>query len=505
MIHPKVKVVTAEEMSRIESASIAKGAEEKKFMENAGRVLSDQARRFIAERKLKPKILLLTGKGKNGGDAYVAGQHFLKGSFSVSALSLAPIEESPQLVRHEMDRFVELGGRIHFIKKVDDIDLDGSHLLIDGLFGTGFKGEVSGLYKSVIEKANLSGLPILSIDIPSGIDGTSGAMGSTVIKATETLFLGLPKSGCFLGKAYEQVGKITIVDFGLESEYIEQARANFYLLQPSDFTLPPLLRRRHKYEAGYVVAVGGSTGMPGAPLLSCKAALRTGAGIVRLLHPQGMEGELGSAPTELVRESYLDGDVEKIVVAASRASALLIGPGMGRGDKTAALLAALFQRLEKPAVIDADGLYHLANHWVDLPPHTILTPHRGEMKRLLGQRAEGKEEEAFLEECGRFSTEKKVILILKGAPTFIFQQGEKPYLVARGDPGMATAGSGDVLTGMVAALLASGKEPVEAAALGALIHAIAGERVAAEKGSYGMIASDIIEMVPRVMKEWNAN
>ncbi|MFN0065041.1 MAG: NAD(P)H-hydrate dehydratase, partial [Chlamydiales bacterium] len=313
-----------------------------------------------------------------------------------------------------------------------------------------------------------------------------------------TLFLGLPKTGCFF--AWEQIGRFAVHNFGLAKELVDQACADFILVdeQMVRDMLPPIKRTRHKYEAGYVVGLGGSPGMPGAPILASFAALRSGAGIVRLLHPAGMESELAAAPPEIIRQGYHS--AAEILQIMERASSCFIGPGIGTSPKTLALLQEVLPKLNKPCVIDAEALTLIAAHQIPLPPQAIITPHYGEMKRLL-HREDNPPVGEFHAACKAYVEKMQITLVLKGAPTFIFPLTGKPYISACGDPGMATAGSGDVLTGIVAAFLASTHDPLQAALLANYFHGRAGELAALDITSPAMVASDITHALPLVFEE----
>lgn len=495
-----MKILTAQEMARIEKIAYAQGAKEEAFMEQAGKGVAELAQHCIAKYRLSPSIIALCGHGNNGGDAYVACRVLKRGGFTTQAYALRPLEESSPLCRLQAERFLAMGGTIHFLESLDNVTFEKDVLLLDGLLGTGFHGSVSGLMKQLIDCANHSGAPILAIDIPSGIDGTKGTY-ETAIHATDTLFLGHPKTGCFLGEAWDLVGNVYVYDYGLPKEISEQAQADFFMLESSAMShlLPSLKRTRHKYQAGYVVGLGGSPGMPGAPLLTSLGALRAGAGIVRLLHPGGMEEQFAAAPIELIRQAYPEGNVDQILTAMQRASALFIGPGFGQAPASENLLRSLLPRLPKPCVIDAEALTLLAKEMVPLPPLTILTPHHGEMLRLLKQEHPLPIQD-LLKAAQEFVDHHRIIVVLKGSPTFILYPGSKPSLCPRGDPGMATAGSGDVLTGVIAAFLAQQLPPFEAACLGVYLHAMAGEFAADELSSFSMIASDIISSLPQAIK-----
>lgn len=493
-----MKIVTAQEMARIEQLAYAKGASEEAFMNQAGLGVAECVRQLIAKLHIKPYISLLCGHGNNAGDAYVAGALLLEGGFPVQAFSLAPLDQCSPLCQLQAKRFKEAGGLIHFLQEGSRIDFGPSTLLVDGILGTGFKGELKGLYKKMIEAANQASLPVVAVDIPSGINGTTGDC-EEAIHASCTLALGLPKKGCFLGKAWNFVGTLSVFDFGLGQEFIAQAKEVFLLLEKQDLCLPPIVRTRHKYEAGYVVGLGGSFGMPGAPILTSFSALRAGAGYVRLLHPLGMELELGAAPPEIVREGYTG--VKTVLAAMEKAGSVFLGPGIGVHAKTARLLKTVLKELHKPTVIDAEALTLMGSHDLAPPKGAVLTPHQGEMKRLLGLKQAPAFEE-FLNHIQTYVDQHQVVLVLKGAPTFIFHPHQKPFVCDRGDPGMATAGSGDVLTGIIAAFLAQKMTPLEAAKAGVYIHALAGEKAASTKTSYSLIASDITQALPEVFSSF---
>lgn len=496
-----MKIVTAQEMFRVEHLAYADGWKEEDFMNRAGSGVAESVRRAIEKYHLKPRIILLCGHGNNAGDAYVAGTLLLAGGFLVKAMSLSPFEKFSPLCKLQSTRFIAAGGEIEYITNASEIAFEKATLIVDGILGTGFKGEVAGLFKEAIEKANSSKITIIAVDIPSGINGTTGEIGGAAIKATETVFLGLPKKGCFIGRAWNNTGKITVHNFGLAEKYIDEAQAEFELLEENQIKkmIPPVERTRHKYQAGLVVGIGGRPGMPGAPVLSSEAALRTGAGMMRLLHPIGMEAELSGAMPEIIRVGYDPQDPQSLIEKTKKADALFIGPGIGTKPQTRALLKTIFPQLDKPLVIDAEALTIIAHEKLQLPKNAILTPHHGEMKRLLGLESELSFLE-FFQKTQDFVDQNEVILVLKGSPTFILHPHSIAYVCDRGDPGMATAGSGDVLTGIIAAFLAQKKTPLEAALLGVYVHACAGEEAAMKYTSYGMVASDITHMVPSVLK-----
>lgn len=487
-----MRVVTPKEMARIESLAYEQGYSDEEFMENAGRGVALWVEEFLHHDPEVP-VILLCGKGNNAGDAYVAGRHLREAGKDVVAWQVHPLDDCSPLCVKNCERFAAAGGIVHLDTVPYTFPRQG--VILDGLFGTGFQGKAEGVFGDAILLANQSGLPILAIDIPSGLSGETGVVEGNAIVATETLFLGLPKTGFFLGTGWGHVGRLRLVNFGLPQEFVELAESNLQLPAGERFRgmLPVIKRDRHKYQAGFVIGVAGSPGMPGAAMLSSLAALRGGAGIVRLLHPDGMQAELAAAPYEIIRVAYTVEQVDEIAEAINGASAAFIGPGLGRSSLAHALLQTLIPKIQKPTVFDADALFFLSESNTDLPIDSILTPHRGEMARLLRLPKTPALTPEFLQLCQDYVNGRNVTLVLKGAPSFIFHPQRPVLLSIHGDPGMATAGSGDVLTGLLAALLAQGLAPHKAAFLGTHLHGLAGEIAAYKHTSYSMIASDMID------------
>lgn len=496
-----LKVVSAYEMAQIETMACAEGASEQTFMENAAEAIADAVDDFILENDLEKTVTILAGKGNNGGDAFAAGSFLLQRGFKVVALHIYPLDRCGPLCVQMHEKFTSSGGISHLAQDPKSFRFDSEGVILDGLVGTGFKGKAEDVLAVAIERANSSGIPILAVDIPSGLNGTTGEVGTIAIHAVETIFLELPKIGFFLKDGWDHVGKLRYASFGLNQKYIHSAKPIAYLLNEEYLAaqLPPIKRSRHKYQAGYVLAIAGSIEMPGAAILSSFAALRSGAGIVRLFHPSAMEAQLSSAPYELIRQVWDGKDSDAVEEESKRAKAILVGPGMGRNKSAKNKVQFLMENIDLLMVIDGDALFFLAENpdW-KLPQGSVLTPHQGEMDRLLGIEKGAK---GYLELCQKYAEEKGVTLVLKGAPTFIFHPKETPLIITRGDPGMATAGSGDVLTGMVAAMLAQGLDSKKAAALAVYLHGLSGEMAAHSLTSYCVTASDLIDYLPEAFLE----
>lgn len=484
-----LKVVTAQEMARIEQWALEQGASQLEFMRQAGMRVAEAAFDWVQLHLLSKKALLLVWKGNKGGDAFAAGVQLLEKGFEVRAILLVPIEQCSESSRHFAEIFFSKGGTIsHAMERGNEA------ILIDGLLGTGFTGKADGILKKAIEFANDSGLPILSIDIPSGLNGSTGEIDGVAIQASLTVTLGLPKIGLFLQNGVNYTGKLLVGDFGLAKEAAEQVDAAAYWMEKKGVKelLPPILRNRHKYQAGLVVGFAGSPGMVGAAKLASFAALRAGAGIVKWFYTEEVAEETVDTAVEVIRVPWSQEAWEK---SAKKANALFIGPGLGQSEERRDQVAAMLSHITSPVVLDADALFSKTA----IPKRAICTPHRGEMLRLLGEAH--LEEDKLLKRCQMFSDQTGAVLVLKGAPTWIFIPHEKPILMARGDPGMATAGSGDVLTGILAALLAQGCSEKHAAQLGVFLHALAGEAAAREKTSYCLVASDLINYLPMAFKQ----
>ncbi|MDE3055626.1 MAG: NAD(P)H-hydrate dehydratase [Verrucomicrobiota bacterium] len=469
------KVVLPQEAARVDRLAIESGSSEEAFVLAAGQSVARCAMEFLPQ-----KVTLLIGKGNKGADGLAAGLFLARQGVKVEALLLFPEESSTPLNRVLRNRLASQA----VLREVgsDPFPDPEGDLLIDALFGTGFSGSVSGVAETAIRFANSSSRPILAIDLPSGIDGATGRVEGVAIRATLTVALGFAKIGCFLQEGWNHTGELRVEDFGLPLEWQKRAEPVAWLPEATDFVLPPLVRNRHKYEAGYLVGFAGSTLFRGAPKLAGLAALRSGAGIVRIFHKE----DIGETPWELISQRWGKRAWER---ETERASALFIGPGLGKGS------LRWIEKIRRPLVLDADAL----QPGISFPPKAVLTPHRGEMARLLGYHDLLKEEE-LLERSQQFAKKHQVILLLKGAPTFLLAHDMAPWILTRGTPGMATAGTGDVLTGMIGAFLAQGMQPHKAAAFAAYLHGVAGEIAAAHKGPYGMMASDLIEALPEALR-----
>lgn len=497
-----MKVVSSSEMARLENSAYSLGYKDENFMSNAGIEVARHAIDWVTKRKLEKKCLILIGKGNNGGDAAYAASVLLENGFQIIALLASALESASPLCQKKVKNLMNKGVKIRYYDPKEDFPIPEGGFIIDGLFGTGLKEAPKEPYASLIEKANASKLPILAVDIPSGVNGDTGIVKAAAIKAEKTVFLGLPKIGFFINQGFEYVGELSFADFGLPNSLIEEVKSPYiYITKKEVFeNLPKIKRTRHKYEAGSVSIVAGSREMPGSSLLVSASALRSGAGMVHLFHPSGIENLLAASLYEIIKIPFNVKEGKTLSIELNKASCIAIGPGIGQSEEVIEFFKDVIAEIEKPLVLDADALNILAKKRFPIPKNCVLTPHLGEMRRLLGTVEKEPIDEKFLEKCRLYAKENGILLILKGAPTFIFVR-DKIYISVFGDPGMATAGSGDVLTGLIASFIAQGLEMEKAAYIAPAFHGMAGEKAAKALTSYCVVAGDLYNHYHEVFKD----
>ncbi len=469
-------IVTPKEMVRLEQMAYSQGCSEEQFMEAAGKGIA------WAIPHDKKWVHLLCGKGNNGADGLVALCYLMNAGYQTSCTRPKDLSACSALLQKQHARYIAQGG-----KETQTIP-PKCDLILDGIFGTGFSGAPKAPFDEWIKQANQSQIPLFAIDIPSGLDGETGEVQTVAIQAECTLYLGLPKRGFFLGQGWHHTGKLQRIDFNLPTT---PENPSLLLQTIESVHLPEIKRDQHKYVAGYVAGIGGM----GALFLAGLAALRSGSGIVKLFYAQNPSVY---SPLELIHSSYHA--IEEVLPFIQNAKALFVGPGMGLECKN---LEIFLSSIQIPLVLDADALNLIAKEKLKIPPFCILTPHRTEFERLIRSSLPYGITEDLLKIGISFANQHDCTLILKGSPTLIFHPKTVPILCDRGDPGMATAGTGDVLTGMIAALLANGNKPIDAARFGVCLHGVAGEIAALKKGSRSMIATDLIESLAEVFKKIN--
>jgi ADP-dependent NAD(P)H-hydrate dehydratase / NAD(P)H-hydrate epimerase len=431
---------TADEMRAAEQ-----GHDVDAMMERAGRAVADAVLRRYPEAR---RIAAVCGKGANGGDGRIA---------------LRVLAETGRETSEE---------------------LDGADVVVDALFGTGFHGEPRDDAARQIDRINAADAAIVAVDLPSGVDASTGAVAGAVVDADLTVTMHGPKVGIAVAPGRFHAGEVEIAHIGLEPAETEHRLVTKEILR----LVPRKRAQDSKYSAGAVLVVGGSPGTTGAVCLAAEAAFRADAGYVAVATPAASLPVVETRLLEAVKAP-----LERVDELAQRASALAIGPGLGRGEEERALVRRLLAELDLPAVVDADALFELEpGAW---PGPRVLTPHAGELGRLLGEESDWVD--AHRLEAVRRATDKyNCIVLLKGADTLVAAPGEGVLVSAAGTSALATAGTGDVLTGVVAAFLAKGMDARLAAAAAAFAHGRASQLAPHQ---VGLVASDVITALPQAL------
>jgi NAD(P)H-hydrate epimerase len=369
-------------------------------------------------------------------------------------------------------------------------ELDGYDVVIDALFGTGFRGEPRSEAAELIARMNAATAPVVAVDIPSGVDASTGEIAGAAVAAELTVTFHAPKVGLLVAPGRFHAGRVVVADIGLEHGPTEARRATPALLE----AIPRRGARDTKYSSGSLLVVGGQPGMTGAASLTAMAALRSDAGYVTLAVPEAALPAAEALALEPVKVGWSDADaLDTLERAAARAGALALGPGLGRGEGRRELVRELLARLDLPAVVDADALFELEP--VERRAPTVLTPHAGELARLLDR------DDAWVgahrlaaarEAAARFNG----VVLLKGADTLVASPDGAVVVCDLGPPALATAGTGDVLTGVLGSFLAKRVDPMTAAAAAAVAHALAARETGREAG---LVASDLLETLPRTL------
>mgnify|MGYP001398326876 CR=1 FL=1 len=510
-----MKVVTAKEMQALDRKAVKEcGIPSLQLMERAGEGVVhalEQAHGPMREKS----VSIVVGKGNNGGDGLVVGRLLMKRGAKVQVHILVDPTTFIGDTLANFTRYRDLGGMFiappPFSPSYILTSLKESELIVDAIFGTGLSKPIEGMFAEVVESINESHRPIVSIDIPSGLSGDTGTVLGSVIHATQTVTLAVPKRGLFLGQGITCSGDIVVADIGIPPVYTDEAVVMTQLITGSYVAtqLPPRPRDAHKGTFGHVGIIAGSVGKTGAAVLTSQAALRTGAGLVSLATPETLNDTLESMLIEVMTVPIPDipirafglSSVTPLLEFTNKKTAVAIGPGIGTHQETIAVVMALIPQLTVPYVIDADGLTAIAMNLAILNAAStpiILTPHPGEMAKLLGC-TNADVSHNRLGAATELSQKTETIVILKGARTLIACPDGSVDICPTGNSGMATGGTGDVLTGIITGLLGQGLSPRTAAMVGVYLHGLAGDIAATAHGSCGIIASDLVASIPQAI------
>jgi len=466
---------------------------------------------------MEDRILAICGPGNNGGDGVAAGRNLYLQGYHVAILFIGDEEKASASMKVQLEKAKKIGVPFENTNKLHEYNI-----IIDAIFGVGLSREVTGVYETVINDINRNRNQVYSVDIPSGISADSGKVLNTAVRADETITFGHNKLGLLLYPGAEYAGNITVVDIGFPKEATQQIQPSTFYYDASDLNrLPKRINYSNKGSYGKVLIIAGSKGVSGAAFLSAKAAYRSGAGLVRILTAEANRVILQTSLPEALFTAYDEVELtveerqQKVLECIKWASVIVIGPGIGQSDVAVMLIEAVILHAKVPLIIDADGINILTKildqqvgmlscdkrlNYLStlLKEETILTPHLKELSRLLGISV-SEITNNLIDTAHQCSYNNKLIYVLKDARTLVTQE-EKTYLNLSGNNGMATGGSGDVLTGIIAAFIAQGMTAYEATTLAVYVHGLAGDNAADEKGYYSLMASDIINSIENVIR-----
>jgi hydroxyethylthiazole kinase-like uncharacterized protein yjeF len=515
-----VRILTTAQMRQVEQDCARIGVSESDLMENAGKAVAEEVRRILGDID-QQRILIMVGPGNNGGDGLVAARHLHDwgANVNVGLFSQRPTND-PNLkqVRGRDIRVIDVSEE--GVSRFDEL-LASTSVVIDALFGTGKTRPIRGIFLQALDsvsraKRKQPDFRIIALDLPSGLDADTGAVDPACLYVDDTITLGFPKAGLFISPGAERVGKVTVVDIGIPEYLAEQATQTTKELITSEWAKSVLPKRpleANKGSFGKVLVVAGSINYIGAAYLACSGAVRVGAGLVTLATAGSLQHILASKLTEVTylplpdfRPGIISADAVRLIQPElNNYNVLLLGCGLGKSQSAIKLVRSMLLRM-KPGlaslVLDADALNTLADTpkwWQQLTDDAILTPHPGEMARLAGVSVDKVQ-------ADRIGTAKKAAqewhktIVLKGAYTVIAAPAGDLAISPIANPGLASAGTGDVLSGAIAGLLAQGMSLFEAAACGVYLHGEAGEVVKARLGDAGMIATDLLPELPLVIK-----
>jgi len=510
-----MKVATAEEMRQLDRRAIEDvGIPGAVLMENAGLHVVRVMQEHSSDLREK-KVLIVCGKGNNGGDGFVVARHLSNRGVDIRVTLLAE--------KHSLKGDAKLNFTIAEKMNIPIIEITSNEqipafrnllqqadIVVDAILGTGITEAVQGFYKNIIESINKTHKQIVAVDIPSGLSADTGVVPGSCVHADVTVTFGLPKRGLILYPAANYVGDLHVVDIGIPKHLIEEAQFEVHLLRCDDVRGSFHRRRRntHKKAYGHVLVIAGSPGKLGSAFMTGRSALRTGAGLVTLALPESLYDPLEISTIELMTASLPETSkgtfnvkaYDRLMTLASDKQVVVLGPGISTHPSTVELAHRLIASLPVPIVVDGDGIDAVAQNpdvLLKARAPIVLTPHPGEMARLVPNTLIQNNRIPVTQQAAE---KYHSVIALKGARTIIASPDGCVFINPTGNPGMATAGTGYVLAGIIAGLIAQNVIPFEATKAGVFLNGLAGDLVAEQKGNYGMIASDVIETIPWAIK-----
>jgi len=495
--------VTAEEMRKIEEKAVEEGLTFTELMERAGRAVADEVLREEPH-----TVTVVCGKGNNGGDGLVCARYLAEAGKRVAVFLL----ESERISPLSQEKLKKLRGKDVVLKtglKGLREALKGSDVVVDALFGFGFRGEMRSPYKECVEEVNEYSRKVISIDVPSGLNASRGKAEGECVRAGKTVTFIAPKIGLLLYPGASYAGEIVVKEIGVPERIVEEiSRVEISTAERMASLLPSRSPQAHKWSVGSIFIVAGSKGMAGAAVLAAQGSMRMGAGIVKIALPHSISSivqtslpECLTLPLPETESGTLSLDSLPVLKEeVSHYQVVLLGPGISRNSETRKVVMDLVHFLDKPMVIDADALFALTSkpeilREKEIP--LILTPHPGELSRFFSASSQE------IAENPLFWGEKAVellnsLIVLKGARTVVFSK-EKIFLNLTGNPGLATAGTGDVLSGIISSLLAQGLSAFNASSLGVYLHGLAADIAVSQLTQYSFLSSDLPHFLPQAI------
>ena len=513
--HEETLVLTSADQRVVDERAVAAGVPSAVLMESAGRSAAEHIYRSCRW----TKVVAVAGRGGNGGDALVVARHLHQAGMDVSVFAVCAPEQFTDTTATMARRLEQVApGGLRFL--TDDLApldeaLGQADGVVDGLLGSGLDRPLSGRFSDVVAIINTAQTQTVSLDLPSGLPSDRGSPFDQAVQADLTIAMEFLKPAHLLYPARSHCGDILLARVAYPQEVLAELVPLARVIERAGarIRLPSRPPNGHKGTFGRVLVVAGSTGMSGAAILCAKGALRAGAGLVTVACPSAINSVIETALTEAIslplpdKEGLLTPDaIGPLMSALDRADVVAIGPGLSRQSSVGELVLALLEKIRVPIVIDADGLFHLADHLDRLKAFSgrvVLTPHPGELSHLIDQPAD-RIDANRIEATRRFATEHGVVLLLKGRPTAIGTPDGDLFLNSTGNTGLATGGSGDALTGLIAGLLAGGASPADAAILGAYLHGATADRLARDIAERTILPSDLIAGLPSVIAEVEA-
>lgn len=500
-------IVDREEAKKIDVHSIEEiGIPSLVLMERAALAVAEE---IVKRENQNENILIVCGNGNNGADGIALGRIMFQRGYQVVCYLLGEYESCTEDNRKQQDIAKKIG-----LKIVHNANLEEYTIIVDAIFGIGLNRSVDGRYKQIIQMINHSNHRVYAVDIPSGIHATDGHVMSCAIKANFTVTFGYQKLGMLLYPGTIYAGKVIVADIGFDLNYASNFKKHMYDWKDVLRMFPKRTANSHKGNYGKLCVIAGTVNMAGACFFSAMAAYQMGVGLVKIVTPEDNRQILQQLLPEAVLCSYpVDNDWKndtRIIQEIDSASAIVVGPGLGQSEDAKYLLSYVVEHSKVPTVIDADGLRLLAKMNVlqvkdkkicwNLPEYFVLTPHVKEMLDLLGNQMQVEELKAWYPILSERLQAVNPVLVLKDSRTFVVQK-EQYYMNRSGNHGMATGGSGDVLSGMIGGLLCLGMQPYQASCLGTYLHGLAGDAIRKNKGASSVMTRDLIEGIHLVLKQ----